>query len=133
MFASAFAVWLRRSSVPSSRRCLYGSVSQPGLSAYNPTVASNPITRIGSSLGRILDRLIAETGLKRVVLSGGDTSSHAALNLQIDALTSVAKLAPGGPLCRAHSKDPSRNGMEIAMKGGQVGAADYFVTARDGQ
>jgi uncharacterized protein YgbK (DUF1537 family) len=89
--------------------------------------------RIGSGLGRILDRLIAETGLKRVVLSGGDTSSHAALQLRIDALTSVAKLAPGGPLCRAHSTDPSRNGMEIAMKGGQVGAADYFVTARDGQ
>jgi uncharacterized protein YgbK (DUF1537 family) len=89
--------------------------------------------RIGSGLGRILDRLIAETGLKRVVLSGGDSSSHAALQLRIDALTSVAKLAPGGPLCRAHSTDPSRNGMEIAMKGGQVGAADYFVTARDGQ
>jgi uncharacterized protein YgbK (DUF1537 family) len=89
--------------------------------------------RIGSSLGRILDRLIAETDLKRVVLSGGDTSSHAALQLRIDALTSVAQLAPGGPLCRAHSENPSRNGLEIAMKGGQVGAADYFVTARDGQ
>jgi 3-oxoisoapionate kinase len=99
----------------------------------DPQAAEAVNDRIGSSLGQILDRLIAETGLKRVVLSGGDTSSHAALNLQIDALTSVAKLAPGGPLCRAHSKDPSRNGIEIAMKGGQVGAADYFVTARDGQ
>lgn len=88
---------------------------------------------VGSSLGTILDRLIAETGLSRVVLSGGDTSSHAALRLKIDALTSVAKLAPGGPLCRAHSTDRSRNGIEIAMKGGQVGAADYFVVARDGR
>ncbi|MBB4575723.1 four-carbon acid sugar kinase family protein [Rhizobium lentis] len=77
---------------------------------------------IGSSLGQILDRLIIEAGLSRVVLSGGDTSSHAALRLKIDALTSVAKLAPGGPLCRAHSADPSRNGIEIAMKGGQVGS-----------
>lgn len=99
---------------------------------HDPQAAEAVNDRIGSSLGQILDRLIAETGLKRVVLSGGDTSSHAALNLQIDALTSVAKLAPGGPLCRAHSRNPSRNGMEIAMKGGQVGAADYFVTARDG-
>lgn len=88
---------------------------------------------IGSSLGQILDRLITETSLTRVVLSGGDTSSHAALHLKIDALTSVAKLAPGGPLCRAHSTDPSRNGIEIAMKGGQVGAADYFVAARNGR
>ncbi|ARQ62209.1 UNVERIFIED_ORG: uncharacterized protein YgbK (DUF1537 family) [Rhizobium etli] len=88
---------------------------------------------LGSSLGGVLDRLISETSLNRVVLSGGDTSSHAALRLKIDALTSVAKLAPGGPLCRAHSQERSRNGIEIAMKGGQVGAVDYFVTARDGQ
>ncbi|MGR8927217.1 four-carbon acid sugar kinase family protein (plasmid) [Rhizobium leguminosarum] len=88
---------------------------------------------IGSSLGQILDRLIIEAGLSRVVLSGGDTSSHAALRLKIDALTSVAKLAPGGPLCRAHSADPSRNGIEIAMKGGQVGSVGYFAAARDGQ
>lgn len=99
----------------------------------DPHAAEAVNDRIGSSLGQILDRLITETGLKRVVLSGGDTSSHAALNLQIDALTSVAKLAPGGPLCRAHSREPSRDGIEIAMKGGQVGAADYFVAARDGQ
>jgi uncharacterized protein YgbK (DUF1537 family) len=89
--------------------------------------------RIGSSLGEILDRLIRETGLHRVVLSGGDTSSHATLKLKIDALTSVAKLAPGGPLCRAHSGNLSRNGLEIAMKGGQVGTADFFVAARDGR
>lgn len=88
--------------------------------------------RIGSSLGQILDRLITETGISRVVLSGGDTSSHAALRLKIDALTSVSKLAPGGPLCRAHSADPSRNGIEIAMKGGQVGSVGYFTAARDG-
>lgn len=88
---------------------------------------------IGSGLGQILDRLITESGLSRVVLSGGDTSSHAALKLRIDALTSVAKLAPGGPLCRAHSADPSRNGIEIAMKGGQVGSVGYFAEARDGQ
>ncbi|NKM57741.1 four-carbon acid sugar kinase family protein [Agrobacterium larrymoorei] len=88
---------------------------------------------IGSSLGQILDRLIIETGLSRIVLSGGDTSSHAALRLKIDALTSVAKLSPGGPLCRAHSADPSRNGIEIAMKGGQVGSVGYFTAARDGQ
>ncbi|MBB2908690.1 uncharacterized protein YgbK (DUF1537 family) [Rhizobium sp. RAS22] len=97
----------------------------------NTAEAANDL--IGSSLGQILDRLIGETGLSRVVLSGGDTSSHAALRLKIDALTSVAKLDPGGPLCRAHSADRSRNGIEIAMKGGQVGSVGYFAAARDGQ
>ncbi|MCR6727654.1 four-carbon acid sugar kinase family protein [Agrobacterium fabrum] len=100
---------------------------------HDRTTAEAANDLIGSSLGQILDRLILETGLSRVVLSGGDTSSHAALRLKIDALTSVAKLSPGGPLCRAHSADPSRNGIEIAMKGGQVGSVGYFTAARDGQ
>ncbi|EJZ19898.1 four-carbon acid sugar kinase family protein (plasmid) [Rhizobium sp. Pop5] len=100
---------------------------------HDRTTAEAANDLIGSSLGQILDRLIEEAGLNRVVLSGGDTSSHAALRLKIDALTSVAKLAPGGPLCRAHSADPSRDGIEIAMKGGQVGSVGYFAAARDGQ
>jgi uncharacterized protein YgbK (DUF1537 family) len=41
-------------------------------------------------------------------------------------------MAPGSPLCRAHSTDPTRDGLEIALKGGQVGGDDFFCTVRDG-
>lgn len=88
--------------------------------------------RIGTSLGTILDQIITKAKLKRVVISGGDTSGRAASMLGIDALTAIAPLAPGSPLCRAHSARPDRDGLEIALKGGQVGAPDFFTAAKNG-
>jgi uncharacterized protein YgbK (DUF1537 family) len=35
-------------------------------------------------------------------------------------------------LCRAHSTDPARDGLQIALKGGQVGGDDFFCAVRDG-
>jgi len=88
--------------------------------------------RIGSGLGRALDTVVREAKLRRAVISGGDTSSHAASMLGIDALTAIAPVAPGSPLCRAHSTDPARDGLQIALKGGQVGGDDFFCAVRDG-
>lgn len=88
--------------------------------------------RIGSGLGRVLDAVVREAKLTRVVISGGDTSGHAAAMLGIDALTAIAPLAPGSPLCRAHSMDPARDGLQVALKGGQVGGDDFFRAVRDG-
>ena len=88
--------------------------------------------RIGSGLGRVLDGVVRQAKLGRVVISGGDTSGHAAATLGIDALTAVAPVAPGSPLCRAHALDPARDGLEIALKGGQVGGDDFFCAVRDG-
>jgi 3-oxoisoapionate kinase len=87
--------------------------------------------RIGSGLGRALDRVVREAKLTRAVISGGDTSGHAASMLGIDALTAVAPLAPGAPLCRAHAAGVL-DGLELALKGGQVGGPDFFCTARRG-
>ena len=62
--------------------------------------------RIGSGLGRILDRVMRHAQLTRAVIAGGDTSGHATRELGIYALTAVAPIAPGSPLCRAYSDDP---------------------------
>jgi uncharacterized protein YgbK (DUF1537 family) len=86
--------------------------------------------RIGAALGDILNALVRRVGLQRVVISGGDTSSLAASRLGIDALTAFAPLAPAAPLCRAHSTDPATDGLEIALKGGQTGAPDFFTAVR---
>jgi 3-oxoisoapionate kinase len=88
--------------------------------------------RIGTSLGTILDQILAKSELTRVVISGGDTSGRAASMLGIDALKAIAPLAPGSPLCRAYSARRDRDGLEIALKGGQVGAPDFFVAAKHG-
>jgi len=90
--------------------------------------------QIGRTLGRIQRRLIAEAGLKRAVIAGGDTSSHALRELDIFALTTLLPLprTPGSPLCSAYSQEPAFDGLQIALKGGQVGKDAYFLDIRDG-
>jgi uncharacterized protein YgbK (DUF1537 family) len=111
----------------------------PAVAALREAVAASGASsevindRIGSGLGRVLDALVREARLGRVVISGGDTSGHAAAMLGIDALTAIAPVAPGSPLCRAHAVDPARDGLQIALKGGQVGGDDFFCAVREGR
>jgi uncharacterized protein YgbK (DUF1537 family) len=96
-------------------------------------VSSEPVnTRIGAGLGFVLGRVLREARLTRAVISGGDTSGHAASTLGVYALTAVAPVAPGSPLCRAHTDDPALAGLEIALKGGQVGRPDFFCAVKRG-
>lgn len=110
----------------------------PAVASLRTALASTGVSsesvneRMGVGLGTILDRILHKSGLSRAVISGGDTSGRAASMLGIDALTAIAPLAPGSPLCRAHAARPDRDGLEIALKGGQVGAPDFFVAAKRG-
>ena len=88
---------------------------------------------LGVALGRLLLALVQQTGVRRVVLCGGDTSSHAVQQLNITALTFAGTLAPGAPLCRAHAEEATGlDGLELVLKGGQIGPEDFFRIARDG-
>ncbi|WP_439494362.1 four-carbon acid sugar kinase family protein [Bosea sp. (in: a-proteobacteria)] len=110
----------------------------PAVARLREAVATAGLTieavndRIGAALGTILDRVLREARLPRAVISGGDTSSHAAAGLGIDALTAIAPMAPGAPLCRAHAPEPERDGLELVLKGGQVGGDDVFDAVRRG-
>ena len=88
--------------------------------------------RIGDGLGRILDRLVRRGRLQRAVIAGGDTSSHAAAALSVFALTALAPTVPGAALFKAHSEDPALETLELALKGGQMGAPDYFGQIKQG-
>jgi 3-oxoisoapionate kinase len=106
--------------------CMMSAVEASGLPAGEIN------DRIGAGLGRILDRVMREARLGRAVIAGGDTSGHAALELGIYALTAIAPIAPGSPLCRAHSNDSAHAQLEIALKGGQIGAPDFFRAVKHG-
>ncbi len=86
--------------------------------------------RLGSGLGQILDRILAETGIGRAVVSGGDSSGQACLAMGLSAVTALAPVAPSAPLCLALSHKPHLDGLEIALKGGQMGEADFFSRAK---
>ncbi len=88
--------------------------------------------RIGEGLGRLVRRAREELGLQRAVVAGGDTSGHAMLAIGAEALEIVAPLAPGSPLMRLRSQDARHDGLEIALKGGQMGGPDLFLRAASG-
>ena len=92
--------------------------------------AGNTAKVLGAEMGRMTRELLARSGLRRVVIAGGDTSSYATQELGLYGLEMLAELTPGAPLCRGYSNDPRFDGLEIALKGGQMGKADYFGQVR---
>ncbi len=87
---------------------------------------------VGAVLAELTRQLLDRVDLKRVVVAGGDSSAEVAGALDIEALTIAAGLTPGAPLCRAWSRNPRRDGLEIVLKGGQMGDPSFFGLVRDG-
>ena len=87
---------------------------------------------LGQRLGQLVERALRAVPLRRLLLSGGDTSSQITQQLAPDALLIAARLAPGAPLCRVVSRAPHLRHLQIALKGGQMGQQDYFVKALRG-
>ncbi|NOV00238.1 four-carbon acid sugar kinase family protein [Paenibacillus planticolens] len=81
---------------------------------------------LGTALGALTKELVRQLGISRVLIAGGDTSGYVTRELGIYALECISVLDPGGPLCRAYSNEPQFNGLELVLKGGQVGGKDFF-------
>ncbi len=88
---------------------------------------------LGFRLGLMVQEILRSAPQKRLLLSGGDTASQITQVLAPDALEIEARLAPGAPLCRVISLQPHLRQLQIALKGGQMGGADFFVKARQGR
>lgn len=90
----------------------------------------NPLHWIGKLQGKALRKILESVALKRVCIAGGDTSGYVASELGIYALEFGARIDPGAPLCiaRSHVFD----GLQISLKGGQVGSTDYFERVKEG-
>jgi uncharacterized protein YgbK (DUF1537 family) len=90
-------------------------------------------TRLGEALGRLVARVHALSELPRMAIGGGDTSGHALRAIGAEALSIVAPLSPGAPLCRIHAKGQAPiDGLEVTLKGGQMGDRDFFIRAKGG-
>ncbi|WP_020528127.1 four-carbon acid sugar kinase family protein [Flexithrix dorotheae] len=87
---------------------------------------------IGKAMGKIMKSLLEKHGKIRVVSAGGDTSGYVSRELGIYALETLCPIAPGAPLCVAHSKNPAFDGLEISLKGGQNGKENYFEAILNG-
>lgn len=97
------------------------------------TLKSKTAQVLGGALGEVLRGALAQSGVTRVCVAGGDTSSHAARALGIEALEMLASLTPGAPVCQATAPGSPMDGLEIIFKGGQVGGMEYFGIVRKGK
>jgi uncharacterized protein YgbK (DUF1537 family) len=81
---------------------------------------------VAEATGALLAAIIAEAHLGRLVVAGGDTSTMAIRSLPLWGLSYREPCVPGAPLCRAHSDDERLDGLEIVLKGGQMGPPGFF-------
>ena len=90
--------------------------------------------RLGEALGQLVSDIRRTTHIKRIAIAGGDTSGHVLSSLGAQALSAVAPLAPGAPLCRLHTNnDADIDGLEVTLKGGQMGEPYFFLQAKGGK
>jgi uncharacterized protein YgbK (DUF1537 family) len=96
--------------------------------------AGGPVaTAVAAAGARLLVEVVRRVPpLRRVGVAGGDTSSHALRALGPWALGCIGRLAHGVPLVRAHADDVRLDGLELMLKGGQMGPPDLFETLRSG-
>lgn len=113
-------------------RCLRAGRSPILYTALGPLKKSKPphTAELGVAIGKLLLAVLDQSDLRRVVLCGGDTSSHALQQLPIGALTYAAPMAPGATLCTAHAAEPKFDDLEFVLKGGQVGPVHFFGVAK---
>lgn len=94
-----------------------------------PTGAPSYPRAVAEATGRLLRGIMEEAHVARLLVAGGDTSTLAIEALDIWGLSYRAPMVVGAPLCRAHSVLPGLDGLDIVLKGGQMGPPDFFAIA----
>jgi uncharacterized protein YgbK (DUF1537 family) len=93
---------------------------------------SLPGLALAQETGRLVARILSSIRVRRLGVAGGDTSSWILRALDIWGLSFVGHLAPGVALCGAHAASAELNGIDLMLKGGQMGPLDLFARLRDG-
>jgi uncharacterized protein YgbK (DUF1537 family) len=114
------------------RSPLFYSARGPDDDALRAAGGERVSERLAVAQGRVLRAILERTAVGRICVAGGDTCGHVVRQLGIAAMTVLTPLAPGSPLCRAHAPHGPLDGLQLALKGGQIGKADFFGRVRDG-
>ena len=77
---------------------------------------------LARACGHFLARVLQQSEVGRVGVAGGDTSSYAMQALDIWGLSYLRQIEPGIALCRTHADNAALAGVEIMLKGGQMGS-----------
>lgn len=90
-------------------------------------------TAIAEATAKLLATILDRVPTRRVGIAGGDTSSQAVQALELWGLSYVTSVALGVAVCLTHSTKPGRDGIELMLKGEQMGQNDLFDHFAGGQ
>ncbi|MEZ5662293.1 MAG: four-carbon acid sugar kinase family protein [Burkholderiaceae bacterium] len=124
---SGLQAWIRRCvAVLAEGRSLLARTAPAGTDGSPPRA-------VAEACGRLLSAVLEQAPhVRRAGVAGGDTSSFALRALSPWALRWAGTLAPGVPLLRLHSDNTAMDGLELMLKGGQMGPSDVFQRLRLG-
>jgi uncharacterized protein YgbK (DUF1537 family) len=89
--------------------------------------AEGPVLEaIAGAVGAMALGATAAGTTRRLIVCGGDTSSRVTRLLGVESLSIAANPWGNVVLLQAHAGDPAFDGLELLLKGGQVGADDLF-------
>ncbi|WP_121323665.1 four-carbon acid sugar kinase family protein [Paraburkholderia sp. RAU2J] len=104
--------------------------------AVNATSVTNAadtaLPSLAHACATLLRQVLDAVRLRRIGIAGGDTSSFAVRALDAWGLSYLAPLSAGVTVCRLHADRTELDGMEIMLKGGQMGDAELFEQLVDG-
>lgn len=94
----------------------------------DPGIDSGDLAQGTAQFVRDVMHGLAERGIRlgHLGIAGGDTSSQAVARLNVWALSYSRILSPGVTVCTMHSDDVMLDGLEVMLKGGQMGTEDVF-------
>ncbi|WP_091529454.1 four-carbon acid sugar kinase family protein [Microlunatus soli] len=89
---------------------------------------------IPGALATVGERVLRSGDLApdRMIICGGDTAGNVLRRLGVDAISILAQPWGNAVLCRATSRHQHLDGLELVLKGGQMGHPDLFTDVRSG-
>ena len=90
-----------------------------------PGAGRADLDALAAATGHFARDVLARVKLARIGIAGGDTSSGVARALGVRALSYAWRCSPGVTVCRV--RGGAMDGVEIMLKGGQMGPPDVFL------
>ncbi|MBQ3358691.1 MAG: four-carbon acid sugar kinase family protein, partial [Microbacterium sp.] len=99
-----------------------------------PAFTGHPevLAAIADAATSVIRGALGAGATRRLIVCGGDTSSRVVRSLGIASLSIAANPGANVVVLRARSDDPSVDGVEVLLKGGQVGDDGLFEAVRGG-
>lgn len=85
------------------------------------------LAEIAAASAAFVDAAVRVAGAQRVIVAGGDTSSRVTRLLGVESLSIAANPWGNVVLLRAHAPGSPLDGVELLLKGGQVGVDTLFT------